>query len=65
LEGGSAILSTLSNSLEIELSDFEAENAKLKGDNLRQVFGILIGGVPTVLEIRFMGLLISVGRILL
>jgi hypothetical protein len=51
--------------LEIELSDFEAENATLKGDYLRQVVEIVIGGVPTVLEVRFMCLFISLGRILL
>jgi hypothetical protein len=38
----------------IELSDFEVENAMLKGNYLRQVVEIVIGGVPTVLEIRFM-----------
>jgi hypothetical protein len=51
--------------LEIELSDFEAENAMLKGDNLWQVVEIVIGGVPTVLEVRFMCLFMSLGRILL
>jgi hypothetical protein len=30
--GGSAVLPMLSEGLEIELSDFEAENATLKGD---------------------------------
>jgi len=35
--GGSAVLSTLSEGLEIELSDLDAENATLKGDYLRQV----------------------------
>jgi len=37
----------------------------LKGDCLGQVVEIVIGGVPTVLEIRFMGLFISLCRILL
>ena len=55
----------LSEGLEIELSDFEAENATLKGDYLRQVVEIVIRGVPTVLEIRFMCLFVSLGRILL
>jgi hypothetical protein len=50
--------------LEIELSDFEAEYATLKGDYLRQVVEIVIGGVPTVLEVRFMCLFMSLGRIL-
>jgi hypothetical protein len=51
--------------LEIELSDFEAENAMLKGDYLWQVSEIVIGGVPTVLEVRLMCLFMSLGRILL
>jgi len=63
--GGSAVLSTLSERLEIELSDFEAENGTLKGEYLQQVVEIVIAGVPTVLEIRFMCLFISLGRILL
>jgi hypothetical protein len=52
--GGSAVLPTPSEGLEIELSDFEAEDATLKGHYLRQVVEIAIGGVPTVLEVRFM-----------
>jgi hypothetical protein len=32
--GGSAVLPTLSEGMEIELSDFEAEDATLKGDYL-------------------------------
>jgi len=63
--GGSAVLSTLSEGLQIELSDFEAENATLKGDYLQQVVQIVIGGAPTVLEIRFMCLFMSLSRILL
>ena len=63
--GGSAVLSTLSEGLDIELSDFEAENATLKGDYLRQVVEIVIGGIPTVLEIHFMCVFMSLGRILL
>jgi len=51
--------------LEIELSHFEAENATLKGDYLWQVVEILIGGVPTVLEVDFMWLFMSLGGILL
>jgi hypothetical protein len=50
----SAVLSTLSNGLDIELSDFEAENAMLKGDSLWQVDEIMIRGIATILEIRFM-----------
>ncbi|KAF8539103.1 hypothetical protein BDD12DRAFT_883298 [Trichophaea hybrida] len=63
--GVSAVLSTLSEGMEIELSDLEAENAALKGDYLRQVVEIVIGGGPTVLEISFMFLYMSLGRILL
>jgi hypothetical protein len=47
----------------IELSDFEAENATLNRDFLRQVFEIVIGGVPTILEVHCMCLIMSVGRI--
>jgi hypothetical protein len=63
--GGSAVLPTLSEGLEIELSDFEEENATLKGGYLRQVVENAIGGVPTVLEVRVMCLFMSLGRILL
>jgi hypothetical protein len=63
--GGSAVLPTLSEGLEIELSHLEAENATLKGDYLRQVVAIVIGGIPTILEIRFKCLFMSLGRILL
>ena len=49
----------------IELSDFKAENATLKGDYLREVVEIVIGGVPTVLEVRFMCIFMCLGRILL
>jgi len=55
----------LSEGLQIEPSDFEAENATLKGDYLRHVVEIVIVGVPTVLEVRFMCLFMSLGRILL
>jgi len=62
---GSAVLPTLSEGLEIALSDFEAEDATLKGDFLWQVVEIVIGGVRTVLEIRFMCFFMALGRILL
>jgi len=55
----------LSEGWEIELSHFEAQNATLKGDYLRQVVEIAIGGVPTILEVRFMCLILSLHRILL
>jgi hypothetical protein len=51
--------------LEIELSDFEAEDATMKYDHLWQVVEIMIGGIATVLEVRFMCLFMSLGRILL
>ena len=63
--GGSTVPSTLSEGLEIELSDFEAENVMLKRNYLRQVVEIVIWGIPTILEIRFMCLFMSLGRILL
>jgi hypothetical protein len=55
----------LSEGLEIELSDFEAEDVTLNGDYLWQVVEIVIGGVPTVLEVRFMCLFMSLSRIML
>jgi hypothetical protein len=53
----------LSAGFDIELSDFEVENATLKGDYFWQVVEIVIGGIPTVLEIRSMCLFMSLGRI--
>ena len=55
----------LCEGLEMELSDFEPENATLKRDYFRQVVDIVIGGVPTVHEVHFMCLFMSLGRILL
>jgi hypothetical protein len=46
------------------LSDFQAEDATLKGDSLWQVVEIVIAGVPTVLDVRLMCLFMSLGRIL-
>jgi hypothetical protein len=63
--GGCAVLPTLSDGLEIELSDFEGQNATLKGDYLSQLVENVIGGVPTVLEVGFMYLFMSLGKILL
>jgi len=63
--GGSAVLPTVSEGLEIDLCDFDAENATLQGDYVRQVVWIVIGGIPTVLEVRFMCLFMSLGGILL
>jgi hypothetical protein len=61
--GCRAGLLMLSAGFDIELSDFEVENATLKGDYFWQVVEIVIGGIPTVLEIRFMCLFMSLGRI--
>jgi hypothetical protein len=61
----STVLPTLSEDLENELSDFKPENAMLKGDYLQQVVEIVIGGVPTVIEVCFMCLFMSLCRILL
>jgi hypothetical protein len=55
----------LSEGLGIELSDFEAENATLQDHHLRQVVEMVIGGSPTVLEVRFMCLFLSLDKILL
>ena len=51
--------------MDIELSDLEAENTMLKGDYMSKVVEIVIGGVPTVPEVGFMCLFMSLGRILL
>jgi len=55
----------LSIGLDIELSEFEAENATLKGDYLWQVVEIVIGGVPTVLGFGFVCFCMSLCGILL
>jgi hypothetical protein len=61
----SAVLPTLSEGLEIELSDCKAQDATLKGDYLWQEVEIVLGGVPTILEVRFMCWFMALGRILL
>jgi hypothetical protein len=63
--GGSTVLPPLCEAFEFKLSDFEADNAKLNGDYLQEVVKIVIGGVPIVLEVRFMCLFMSLSRILL
>jgi len=65
LTGGSAVLTPLSEGLEIDLSDVNPENAMLKGDCLWQVVDIVIGGVPTVLQVYYMCFYMSLSRILL
>jgi hypothetical protein len=61
----SAVFLTLSEGFKIELPDHELENATLNGNHPRQVVEIVIECVPTVLQIHFMGLFMSLGRILL
>ena len=51
--------------MDIELSDFEAENATLEGDYLWQVVENVIGSVPTILGVRLICLFMPLGRILL
>jgi len=51
--------------VEIELCVFETEDATLKGDYLWQVVEIVIGGIPTILEVHFMCLFMSLSRVLL
>jgi len=63
--GSSAVLPTLREGLEIDLSYFGTENAMLNGDYWWQVVEIVIEGVPTVLEVHCMYLIMSLGRILL
>ena len=60
--GGGTVPPGMSQCLEIELSDFEAEDATLNGDYLWQVVEIVIEGVPTILEVRYMCLIMSLGR---
>jgi hypothetical protein len=55
----------LSEDIEVERSDFEAENATLIGDFLSHIVEIVIGGIPTVLEVRFMCLFVLLSRLLL
>ena len=55
----------LGEGLEIELFDSEPENATLTGDDLWQIVMIVIRGIPTGLEVRFVCLFVPPGRILL
>jgi len=64
-EGSRAGLPMLSEGLEVEICYFEADNVTLKGDYLWQVVQTVIGGIPTIIEVRFMCLCMSLGRILL
>jgi hypothetical protein len=62
---GSAVLPMLDQGLQIELSDFNAGDATLKADYLWKVVEVVIGGIPTVLEVHCMCLYMTLGRILL
>jgi hypothetical protein len=52
--GGSTVFLMLSEGLEIELPDFEADNVTLEGDYMLQEVEIVIESVLTVLEIHCM-----------
>ena len=65
LQGGCVVLLMLSKGFGIKLSDFEAGNVTLKDDYLWQVVEIVIGGVLTVVEVRFMYLFMCLRRIML
>jgi hypothetical protein len=65
LGGGSTILPTLSEGLEIVLADFDAENAMLNGDYWWQIVTIVIEGNPSILEVCGICLFMSLSRILL
>jgi hypothetical protein len=65
LAGVSAVLPMLSKGLEFELPDFTAEDTTVNGNYFWQVVEIVIGGVPTVIEVHFMHMFMSLGTILL
>jgi hypothetical protein len=54
MPGGSAVLTKLREGSEIELSDFEAASVMLKDDYVWPIVEIVIGGIPTILEVRSM-----------
>jgi hypothetical protein len=43
-----------SEGVDIDLSNFDAENVKLNGDYLWRIVWIVIGGVPTLQEVGCM-----------
>jgi len=63
--GGSTVPPMLSKGLQIDLSDFDAENATLNGDYMWQVVDIVIGGVPIGFEVYFMCSFMSLRSLLL
>ena len=62
--GHSGDLLTRSEGRRIDLSHLECEIGTLKGDFLRRVVEIVIGGILTVLEVRFMCVFIALSRVL-
>jgi len=62
--GCSTVLPTLSEGFEIELHHFGVVNAMLKGDYLWQLVEIVIGGIPTILQVHFMWLFKCLGTVL-
>jgi len=51
--------------MRIELSYLDAANTTLKGDYLQPVLDIVLGGFPTVREVRLLCLFIFLGLVLL
>jgi hypothetical protein len=49
--------------VEIEHSDYKAENLTMKGDYLWQLVEVVIGGVPTISQVHFMCLFMSLSPI--
>jgi len=64
LVGGRAVFPTLYGWVTKELSCCTGDYVMLKCDNLRKVALIVIGGVPTVCEVRFMCWFVACTRIL-
>jgi len=63
--GGSTVIRTVSEDLQIQLFHFEPENVTLNDDYLWQVVEIVIGGVQTGIEVHYMCLFMSLDRKLL
>jgi hypothetical protein len=63
IAGRSTVLLMLSDGLEIEHSNLNADNVTLKGDPLKQEVQIVIGGIPNILEVHDMSLVMSLGKI--
>jgi hypothetical protein len=59
--GGSTVIPMISEGLEIELFYFDTDSATLNRDSLQQVVEIVIGGIPTGLEVHFVSFSMSLG----